>query len=273
MQNIVITGANSGIGFQAARQLAKENHRVFMLCRPGKKSTDALKTIIAESDNQNVTLIEVDLAERQSIQNAVERIKEEVNSLDVLINNAGIQKKLYTENSQGLEMSMAVNFLAPFILSQSLKELLERSKAGRIVNVVSELYRKGSFASDPEGQRKKYNAGNAYANSKLASVLMSQEMARRYAKDNISILCLHPGVLATDALRDYPKLLIKLMNMMLEKPERGGARITRLATSEDYINASGTYIYKEERRPLAAVALDENIQKQAWELAERLSND
>ncbi len=216
MKNVVITGANSGVGLQAARIFARNKDRLFLLCRPGEKSERALGYIIQESGNKNIELIGVDLAEVDSIQAAMEMIIEKTDSIDVLINNAGLQKKQFTTDSGGVELSLAVNSRAPYLLANGLLGLLRGSKSPRIINVVSDLYKKGKFPVQAYANAKEYSAGKAYADSKLATVLMSQEMARRYQDDNVTVLSLHPGMLATGALRDYPQLMIKLINMFLE---------------------------------------------------------
>jgi len=271
MKTVVITGANSGIGFQAARLFANAGDRLVLLCRPGQKTDRAMELIRDESNNPDISLIEVDLSEPESIEAAVDQIQANTQVIDVLVNNAGLQKKHFTTDSQGVEMSLAVNFRAPFILAEGLKELLAKSDSGRIINVVSELYRKGEFPVQENTQAKGYNAGKAYANSKRAAVLMSQEMARRYAANNIDVFCLHPGVLATDALRDYSPLMIRIVSLFLEKPEVGGKRIYDLATLEKYSGQSGSYVYKDEVRVWDKRALNQDNQLAAWELAGSLA--
>jgi NAD(P)-dependent dehydrogenase (short-subunit alcohol dehydrogenase family) len=271
MKTVVITGANSGIGFQAARLFANAGDRLVLLCRPGQKTDRAMELIRDESNNPDISLIEVDLSEPESIEAAVDQIQAKTQVIDVLVNNAGLQKKHFSTDSRGVEMSLAVNFRAPFILAEGLKDLLAQSHDARIVNVVSELYKKGKFPIQAYTQAKGYNAGKAYANSKRASVLMSQEMARRYAANKIGVFCLHPGVLATDALRDYSPLMMNIVGRFLEKPEIGGKRIFDLATLEKYSNQSGAYLYKDEIRDLDKRALNQTDQGAAWELAERLA--
>ncbi len=273
MKNVVITGANGGIGFEAARLFAQNKDRLFLLCRPGEKSDRALRLLQEETNNTNIEMIEVDLAEMESLSAAMDKIIEMTDRIDVLINNAGVQKKQYTTDSRAVELSLAVNFRAPYLLTRGLIELLRKSGSGRIINVVSELYKKGEFPFPPYKGSKKYNAGKAYANSKLATVLMSQEMARRFKADEVQVHCLHPGVLATDALRDYPKLMLKLMSLILEKPEAGGKRIYDLSTLDKYANHSGAYVYKDQVRELDKRALNENDQLAALEMAESLSID
>lgn len=271
MKTVVITGANSGIGFQAARLFANAGDRLVLLCRPGQKTDRAMELIRAESNNPDISLIEVDLSELASIGRAIDQIQAKTQVIDVLVNNAGLQKKHFTTDSRGVEMSLAVNFRAPFILAEGLKDLLAQSHDARIVNVVSELYKKGKFPIQRYTQAKGYNAGKAYANSKLAAVLMSQEMARRYAANKIGVFCLHPGVLATDALRDYSSLMIRIVSRFLEKPELGGTRIHDLATMEKYSGQSGAYVYKDEIRELVGTAKDQEAQLAAWELVKALS--
>ncbi len=142
-----------------------------MLCRNSEKSTQAQTEIITQSGNENVFLLPVELSDALSIRNAVEQIKSLYREIDVLVNNAGVYKVKREETASGVEMSFAANNLASFMLSQMLLENLEASKNGRIINVVSELYKSGSIDFDLVMMNSGYKVGDAYANSKLACVL------------------------------------------------------------------------------------------------------
>ncbi len=250
MKTIIVTGSNSGIGKEAALTLAESGHRVLMLCRDSEKSKQVHKEIVTQSGSDKVSLIPVDLSDPLSIRNAVEPIKSEYPVIDVLVNNAGLYKVKRAENSHGIEVTFAVNFLAPFMLSQMLLKELESSGNGRIINVVSELYKSGVIDFDDLMLKTGYKAGKAYANSKLAAVLYTAELAKQTGDKGITVNALHPGVLATSAFREYPDFIMKIMNLFLEKPQKGGERIAYLATSEEVKGISGKYFYKTEQREI-----------------------
>ncbi len=268
MKTIIITGANSGIGKEATLQLAQTGHQVLMLSRDSEKSRIAQQEIVEATGNQNVVLIPVDLAETASIRQAVAEIQANYPKIDVLINNAGIYKVKRAENSNGIEISFAVNYLATFMLSQFLIDNLATSGNGRIVNVVSELYKSGKINFDDLMLEKNYKVGDAYANAKYASVLFSAELAQKVKEKGVTVNTLHPGVLATEAFRDYPKLLTKLMNLFLEKPQKGGERIVYLATDDAVANTTGKYFYKLDEREIEISPEEKEITERLWKLSE-----
>ena len=271
MKTIIVTGSNSGIGKEAALNLAKSGHRVLMLCRDGEKSEQAQKEIITQSSNENVFLISVDLSDHLSIRSAVEQIKSQYQEIDVLVNNAGLYKVKREETAGGIEMTFAVNFLAPFMLSQMLLDNLEASGNGRIVNVVSELFKNGSIDFENLMLKTVYKAGDAYANSKLASVLCGVELAKRTRNKGITVNALHPGVLATNSFRDYPNFIMKFINLFLENPQKGGERIAYLATSDEVKEISGRYFYKTEERKIDISAQESDKTEKLWLIAEELT--
>ena len=271
MKTIIVTGSNSGIGKEAAHILAKSGNRILMLCRDSSKSRQAQQEIVSQTGNENVTLIPVDLSDPGSIRLAVEQIKGEYPVIDVLVNNAGIYKVKRQETPSGIEMTLAVNFLAPFMLSQMLLENLQASVNGRIINVVSELYKNGSIDFDNLMLENGYKAGDAYANAKLATVLYTAELAKKVKTTGLCVNAIHPGVLATNAFRDYPALLTKTLNLFLEKPQKGGERIAYLAVSDEVHAVSGKYFYKTEERDIVTPKLARDTTGKLWVLAERLT--
>jgi retinol dehydrogenase-12/retinol dehydrogenase-13 len=271
MKTILITGSNSGIGKEAALILAKAGHQILMLCRDSKKSTEAHLEIVKQSGNQNVVLIAVDLSERNLIQTAITQIKSEYEAIDVLVNNAGLYKPKRAETADGVEMTFAVNYLAPFMLSQLLLENLMASGNGRIINVSSQLYESGSINLDDLMMKNKYKAGDAYANSKLAGILYTIDLAKKMAGKGITVNALHPGVLATDAFRDYPKFLVKIANLFLENPQKGGERIAYLATSDEVAGVTGRYFFKKEEKAIKIAESDRAKAGKLWQLAEELT--
>ena len=271
MKTIVVTGSNSGIGKEATLNLAKSGHRVLMLCRESEKSKQAQEEIIAQTGNENIFLIPVDLSDPHSIQAAVGKIKAQYPVINVLVNNAGLYKVKRAETKNGIEMTFAVNFLAPFMLSQMLLENLEFSGGGRIINVVSELYKSGTINFENLMLKTGYKAGDAYANSKLATILYTVELAKQTRDKGITVNALHPGVLATNAFRDYPKFVVKLMNLFLEKPQKGGERIAHLATSDEVKETSGKYFYIMEEREIDISGHASDTPEKLWRVAQELT--
>jgi len=168
-------------------------------------------------------------------------------------------------------MTFAVNFLATFMLSQMFLENLEATGNGRIINVVSELYKNGSIDFDNLILDKGYKVGDAYANSKLATVLYTVELAERVRRKGISVNALHPGVLATDSFRDYPRLLTKILNLFLEKPQKGGERIAYLAISDEVKGVSGKYFFKTEEQEVDIPNQARDTTEKLWQIAEQLT--
>jgi len=271
MKTIIVTGSNSGIGKEAALELAKSGHRVLMLCRDSEKSEQVHKEIVAQSGNENIFLIPVDLSDPISIRSVVEQIKSQYPKIDVLVNNAGLYKVKREETASGVETTFALNYLAPFMLSQMLLENLEASGNGRIINVVSELYKSGSINFDNLMLKAGYKAGKAYANSKLASVLYTVELAKRTKDKGITVNALHPGVLATSAFRDYPNFIMKIVNLFLENPKKGGERIAYLAISDEVKEISGRYFYKTKEREIAISAQERGKTEKLLQIAEELT--
>lgn len=272
MQTIIVTGSNSGIGKEAALKLANAGHCVLMLCRDSEKSKQAQKEIITQSGNENVVLLPVDLSNPDSIRAVVEKINGQYPVIDVLVNNAGLYKVKREETANGVEMTLAVNFLAPFMLSEMLLPNLQASGNGRIVNVVSELYKNGSINFDDLMLKNRYKAGDAYANSKLAAVLYTIELAQRIRETGVTVNALHPGVLATDAFRDYPAFIMKMVGWFLEKPQKGGERIAHLALSDNVQHVTGEYFYKTEARELVVSAQVRDKTEELLQLAENLTD-
>jgi NAD(P)-dependent dehydrogenase (short-subunit alcohol dehydrogenase family) len=272
MQTIIVTGSNSGIGKTAALTLAKAGHRILMLCRDSEKSKQAQKEIINQSGNENVVLLPVDLADPGSIRTVVEKINSQYPVIDVLVNNAGLYKVKREETEAGVEMTLAVNFLAPFMLSEMLLPNLQAGGKGRIVNVVSELYKNGSINFDDLKMKTRYKAGDAYANSKLATVLYTLELAQRTRETGVTVNALHPGVLATNAFRDYPDFIMKIVGLFLEKPQKGGERIAYLAVSDEVQHVTGGYFYKTESRELVVPAQERDKTEELLQLAENLTD-
>jgi len=237
----VITGGNGGIGKATAIELAKNGSKIIILSRSSDKSLNAINEIITKSANEDIHHIPVDLAEVSSIKTACKELKRKCPKIDVLINNAGVIKRKYEQNSKGVEITFAVNYLAPFLINRILQENLKQSIRGRITNVTSALYKKGNLVELIPPTNYKFNGDKAYADSKLMNLIDTMYLSKSLSESNISVNCIHPGVVNTDAFREYPKWVSLLLGVFLTNPETAGKNLARIGASSDLAHISGKY--------------------------------
>lgn len=266
----VITGCNSGIGKAAAIELAKQGFDIIMLVRDSDKSRLAYEEIQSYSSGK-VDLKYVDLASLESINKVSDEIKTQYKKIDILINNAGLVKRRFEKSADNFEMTIAVNYFATFSLTMQLLPLLEMSDRARIINVTSELYKNGEVHLDNDFSSKKYNGNKAYANSKLLVIYFTEELAKRLSSSNITVNCVHPGVVGTDVFRDYPQWFAKLLNVFIAKPDEGAKPIVYLASSSELDDTSGSYFYKTQPKQTTANANDVALYEKIWGETEKLT--
>jgi len=263
----LITGSNSGIGKATAIQMAQRGYNILMLSRDSEKSRKAQAEISAVSAGNKVDLFYVDFSSLKSIKHAASQITQKYDSIDVLINNAGLVKRKLATSGDGLEMNLAVNFLAPFYLTNLLLPLLEKSDSARIINVTSELYKSGKIDMDNDYSRTRYQGNKVYANSKLWVILFTYQLAEILADKKIMVNCVHPGVIQTDAFRDYPGWYRKMLGMFLSKTEEGAKPLVYLATSDEVKELSGKYYSKLKLRETTKNTQDSDLWKAVWNRA------
>jgi len=266
----IITGCNSGIGKITAIELAKIGHEIIMLVRDSEKSRIACEEIKKESKSDLVKLFFVDLSSINSIKHVATLIKKEYSKIDVLINNAGVFKRRYDESENGFEMTIAVNYLAVFTLTNMLLPLIKKANNSRIINLSSELYKRGKVNLDNKFADQKFNGSKAYANSKLLVIYFTKELADRLKNTNITVNSVHPGVIGTDVFREYPKWFNKFMNLLISKPSEGAKPPIYLAISEEVKDVSGKYFVKIEQQETDEVANNKDLSKRIWNLTDEL---
>ena len=250
MKTIIITGSNSGIGKEAARILAREGHRILMLSRDSEKSRQAHQEIVKETSSENIFLVPVDLSNQDSTRKAVTEVQDRFDTVDVLVNNAGVMNRKLIMTMDDIEESFAVNFLAPYMLSELLIDNLVASGEGRIINLVPKDCTKGKIDLENLWFKEKYLSTFAYLNAKLALLLYTNQLANKYKDEGITINALHPGTLKTDLLRSFPNFIQNLNHLFAEKSVKGGERIAYLATSDKIGNVSGKFFIKDEQQEM-----------------------
>lgn len=241
MKKCVITGGNTGIGKATAIALAKQNYEVIIFSRDSQKSDEAIQEIISASGNEKVSLIKVDLSEIDAIKDACGQVSSKHAHIDLLINNAGVMRRKAFLNSKGVEQTLAVNYLAPFLTARLLMEKLQTGSRGNLINVTSALYKKGKVPTSIVSAGPKFDGSQAYADSKMLVLLDTMYLSRKYAGEDVSINCMHPGVVGTEVFRDYPKWFASLLNLMITKPEKAGHSLATLATDIAANPGTGQY--------------------------------
>src|SRR5438067_1466625 len=270
----LVTGANSGIGKATALALAQMGATVVMVCRDRARGEEARSEIITTSKNNAVALLQADLSSHQSIRQLVENFQHHYTHLHVLINNAGAAFTGRRESVDGLEMTFAVNYLAPFLLTNLLLNMLKASAPARIVNVSSNSHEAGYIKLDDLQAEKHYK--RAYEQSKLAVVLFTYELARRLQGTGVTANCLHPGFVATNfAQSDVGpsfRLLVKVIGSFGTSPQKGAKTSIYLASSPEVEGVTGKYFVKSLPKRSAAISYDESLQRQLWEQSAKLVN-
>uniref|UniRef100_A0A1B6DCI5 Retinol dehydrogenase 13 n=1 Tax=Clastoptera arizonana TaxID=38151 RepID=A0A1B6DCI5_9HEMI len=246
---IIITGANTGIGLETAKELAKKNAKVIMACRDVVKCEKARQDIVVDSKNKYVYCRKLDLSSLESIRNFSERFHDENNRLDILINNAGVMRCPYTKTKEGFELQLGVNHLGHFYLTNLLLDLLKKSAPSRIINVSSIAHTRGKINKDDLNSEKNYDPGDAYAQSKLANILFTKELASKLKDTGVTVNAVHPGIVDTEITRHMgfaksyvATLLLKpIIWMFIKTPLQGAQTSLYAALSPDLDKVSGKY--------------------------------
>ncbi len=280
----IITGANSGIGFEAAKILAGRGARVILAVRNVEKGTRAKTSIVHAYPYADVRVMHVDVADLASIRFFSEQIKSQLSSLDLLINNAGVMMPPYTLTKDGFELQFGSNHLGHFALVGHLLSLLEKTPNSRIVTTGSLAHNRGKIDFDNLDGSKGYKAKKFYNQSKLANMLFAMELDKRLKRNGfqtISVAC-HPGISATNIFKfgkwDAPKALRNYANRFLQPPHMGALATVHAATDEgltggEYIGPDG----KGAKKGFPALemphpaALDETVADKLWTVSEQLT--
>jgi len=247
-KTIVITGGNAGLGKETAKACARLGAKVIIACRDHTKGQETMTEITQEKGiaNENVILVQLDLSSLASVRNCAGEILDMTESIDILINNAGIMMCPEWKTKDGLEHHFATNYLGHFLLTILLLPKLRTAPSARIVNVSSHAFLAGQIHFDNISLTGGYNSLTAYSQSKLAQVLFSLELSKRFkaSKNNITAYTLHPGVVNTDILTHSPILRAiswAVRRMILTSPELGAQTTLHCALSEEAGNESGFY--------------------------------
>ena len=262
---MIVTGANRGIGFETAKELAKTNASLVLACRNLVDGEKAKEQIVKLSGNSKIRVLPLDLGSFSSIRAFLGKFSEFYQKLDVLVNNGGTFTMDKSETEDNLELTMGVNYFGPFLLTNLLVPLLEKSEKGRVINVISDAYKRGKFNIDTIGKKK--TAGfKAYAASKFALAIFTLTLADKLAGKKILVNAVHPGQVDS-GMWNFNKWYAPLIRFFSKRGmidvAKGAEPIVYLALSENVSNISGKYFKREKQEEIMFVnVLDQN---KLWE--------
>jgi retinol dehydrogenase 12 len=262
----VITGTTHGIGRVTSRELARAGKTVVMLCRDVAAARSVRGEIRAQLPQAPIHVVHCDLASLASVRECAAAVRRDYTPIGLLINNAGMVSVRHRMSVDGFELTFATNHLGPFLLTALLRDSL--ASDARIVNVASRIHFQGRF--EPEtitNPRSRYDSRAAYAQSKLANVLHTFALARRLSGSGICVNCLHPGVVATNLLPRWLRLIKPLLSNVLDV-ERGARTSLYLALAPAVAGVSGRYYDEHQNpQPAAPLANDLQLQESLWKMS------
>ena len=264
---VLVTGSTDGIGKATARKLADRGAEVILHGRDQEKGARVIREIEKETGRRGLSLITADLSLQKNVIRLAEQVSSHYERLDVLINNAGTFEPTRRLTSDGVEMTLAVDYLAPFLITRHLLPLLKKSSPSRVVNVASMAHR-DVRTIDWENLmgEKSYDPYDAYSLSKFAVVTFTYALSRKITSTDITVNCLHPGVVDTKMLRKgFPGIWGK-------PPSEGAETSLFLALSPEVEGLTGMY-FEESREPgrSSSLTYDREVQERLWDIADKLT--
>ncbi len=264
----VVTGCNSGIGRETAFALAELGATLVMVVRNQEKGEKTLAEIVDQTDNKSVSLMICDMSSMASIRNFAQEFKGKYNRLDVLVNNAGAEFSKREVTPEGFERTLAVDYLAPFLLTHELLDLLKDSAPSRIINVSSGLAKNGKVNFDDLQSVKDYKGMQVYSNAKLMLMMFTYELSRRLKGTDVTANVLMPGFVATNLGKNSGSLrssiMFKMVRPMQISAKKGAETSVYLASSDDVKNTTGKCFAKKKEAVTCPASYDESMQKRLW---------
>lgn len=284
-KNVVITGGNTGLGKETAKNFFIRGARVILACRDLTKAAEAIDDIKKQCENKEnlgqLEAVHLDLQSLTSVKSCAQQLSQNEQSINILVNNAGIMMCPYMMTEDGYEMQFATNHLGHFLFTLSLMPKLIRSTPARIVNVSSEAHKFVSSIdfNDLNWSAKKYSPLYAYSQSKLANILFTKELDSQLKKNKIkdvNVYSVHPGIVKTDLGRHVVKqyyipgllwLLETAASFIFKTPEQGAQTQIYCSVDEKCANESGLYYSNCKVSRTSVAAQNDEMAKQLWNIS------
>lgn len=272
---VVVTGANTGIGYETARGLFFGGARVVMAVRNRARGEAAKSRLEADAKAASANvgtldLMMLDLASFASIRSFVASFKDKYDRLDVLINNAGLFSKDRRETEDGFEFTFGVNYLGSFLLTMLLLDLLKRSAPSRIVNVSSIAAKNATMFWDDLQLKNNFEVGKAYSQSKLAQILFTRQLALQLEGSGVTAYSLHPGVVRTQIWKNLPaclRCLVAPMKLFFKSSSSGAKTTLYCASALELSNVSGRFYADSKEARMYNSAKSEADATKLWEVS------
>jgi NAD(P)-dependent dehydrogenase (short-subunit alcohol dehydrogenase family) len=269
---VLITGANSGIGFVTARELAKMGARVLMVCRDPGRGAHARVEVARVATGAAPELLLADMSSQQSVRALADDVRRRFQNIDVLINNAAgiFARREFTVD--GIEKTFATNHLGPFLLTNLVVDLVRARSGGRIINVAAESPLSKLDFDNLDGE-KSYGFLSAYFRSKLENVIFSIDLARRLQDSGVTVNCMSPGPTRTrfgDNMTGPASLFPFLLKRLFPSPESGARTLVYLASSPEVDGISGRFFFRQRARSTKPVALNSEVAARLWRISAAL---
>ena len=272
-KTVLITGATSGIGLEAAVQLAKLGARTVLVGRDPARTAAAVAEVKQRAGSGAVESLLCDFVSQEQVRKLAADYRTQHDRLDVLVNNAGTGFKERTLTADGIESTFAVNHLGAFLLTNLLLDLIVKSAPARIVNVSSRGHYRGTMDFDDLNFDKGYSITRGYGRAKLANVLFTRSLAKRLEGKGVAVNALHPGAVATKIWTVAPRWvqpILSIAKRWMLTPAQGASRVVFLAAGPEVEGQSGLYFDVNQVKQPSALALDEKLGERLWQESARL---
>lgn len=267
---VMVTGGSSGIGRETIRELAGMGAQLVMVCRDPGRGSAACRDIELSATNASIDMMVADLSSQAQVRGLAERFKAGYERLDLLINNAAIVPRRRQVTEDGIELQLAVNHLAPFLLTHLLLEVLSSGAPSQVLTLSSGLHPRGRIDFDDLQAERRYRGFGRYADTKLANILFTRALARRLEDTGVTANAMTPGFIYSGLSRDANAISRGMVRLMAGRPEDGARRIAQVVSSGELARVNGKYFKQTSIIEPSENALDDGVAERLWALSERL---
>lgn len=273
---MIVTGATNGIGLVSAHELARTGATVVLVGRNPQRIESAIAQIQSDVPDAKLDSFAADLSRISEVQLLANYITDTYDRVDVLLNNAGAFFQSQQVTAEGIEMTFALNHMAPFVLTNLLMRSLRASAPARVINVSSAAHQGAAIDIRDIHAPKRYSGWKAYAQSKLCNLLFTYELAERLQDSDVTVNALHPGFVKTGFGQGTPSTFSAFFGFLQQyfaiTPEQGAATSIYLATSPAVASTTGRYYVNKQAVPSSRASYDYTMRRQLWDLSTQLMN-